>query len=262
MACSTSAASLIPWSPMVLSNFAQVPLSSCELKGVTWQWVSSGWSCHSWLAIVPRKAVSVIAVSKAITTVQRLPPIPPLLTTRLTLGSSLIASSRFAVAMPAPPGASALCGEGGADVLVEVEADVLPRFSHTCQAPASAAGCKWGAILMCPRGGELRTATSPGRACIAAAKASAAVPSIDCPGGISVGSAATPASAIMRCMALCCNLALRLCSSRCRVSSSTAVSAILGRMPESVAAMAASSSESSSIGHALLSFLGFSADAD
>mmetsp|Transcript_34932 Transcript_34932/g.79232 ORF Transcript_34932/g.79232 Transcript_34932/m.79232 type:complete len:214 (-) Transcript_34932:25-666(-) len=213
MACSTSAASLIPWSPMVLSNFAQVPLSSCELKGVT-------------------------------------------------LGSSLIASSRFAVAMPAPPGASALCGEGGADVLVEVEADVLPRFSHTCQAPASAAGCKWGAILMCPRGGELRTATSPGRACIAAAKASAAVPSIDCPGGISVGSAATPASAIMRCMALCCNLALRLCSSRCRVSSSTAVSAILGRMPESVAAMAASSSESSSIGHALLSFLGFSADAD
>ena len=82
---------------------------------------------------------------------------------------------------PAAPGAPALCGEGGADASVEFEVDALPRLSHTCQAPAFAAGCRWGAILMCPRGGELRAASSPGRAFIAAAKASAAVPNTGCP---------------------------------------------------------------------------------
>ena len=248
---------------MFFSNSAQVPCSSCELKGVTWLGVSSGWSCHSWLAFVPRKAVSVNAISRATTTFQSRPPfLPPLLCVWLTLCSSAIASKRFDVAIPATPGASALCGEGGADALVDVEADAPPSFSHACQPPFVAAGCRWGAMRMCSRGGELRTAASPGLALIAAAMASAAVLSTDCSVGIGVGTAATAASVIICCRALARSRALRLCRSITRASSFTAFSAILGIMSGFAAAMAASSSESSLGRHALLHFLGFSADAD
>jgi hypothetical protein len=164
--------------------------------------------------------------------------------------------------MPAAPGALALCGEGGADASVEFEADVLPRFSHICQAPSFAAGCRWGAILMCPRGGELRTASSPGRALIAAAMASAAVPNTDCPGGSGVGCEAAATSVISACIPRERSLAVMLCLSKCDASSFTAVESISGKMAGGGAAMAASSSELASDGHAFFFFLGFSADVD
>ena len=64
---------------------------------------------------------------------------------------------------------------------------------------------------MCPRGGELPTASALGGALIACAIASAAVPSTECPCGSVVGCDVTVTSVISDCRALARCLAVRLC---------------------------------------------------
>ena len=85
--------------------------------------------------------------------------------------------------------------------------------------PLAAGG---GAMRMCPRGGELRSAAAPGVALIAAANASAAVPCSVCPVGSGVGCAAA-VHVLHQCAAFhaCGVLAVMLCLSTCAVSSLT-----------------------------------------
>jgi hypothetical protein len=89
-------------------------------------------------------------------------------------------------------------GEGGAEAPVEFDAAGLPLRRQMIHPAVLSAGFSCGVIRMFSRGGELPAAAAPiCGARIALAKASAAGPSTDCPGGIGVGTAATAASVII-----------------------------------------------------------------